>query len=105
MLIVGSAEQPTVFLTTSIEKLTEKDAEATREHMRRTIFFVSITAKQQGTGPKDAWTEELSPARAAGSTHGRSTGRVHACVPRLSLLPAPTRFHTARGYHVTHAPV
>ena len=65
MLIVGSAEQPTVFLTTSIEKLTEKDAEATREHMRRTIFFVSITAKQQGTGPKDAWTEELSPARAA----------------------------------------
>ena len=44
-LIVGSAEQPTVFLTTSIEKLTEKDAEAAREHMRRMIFFASLAAK------------------------------------------------------------
>ena len=44
-LIVGSAEQPTVLLTTSIEKLTEKDAEAAREHMRRMIFFASLAAK------------------------------------------------------------
>ena len=56
------AEQPTVFLTTSIEKLTEKDAEAAREHMRRMIFFASLAAKQQRTGPNNAWTEELSPA-------------------------------------------
>ena len=65
VLTVGSAEKPTEFLATSIEKLTEKDAETACEHMRRMISFASLTAKQQGTDPKNAWTEELSPANAA----------------------------------------
>ena len=65
VLETGSAEKPTVFLATSIEKLSEIDAEEAREHMRRTIFFASLAAKQQGTNPKDAWTEDLSPASAS----------------------------------------
>ena len=65
VLATGSADKPTVFLATSIEKLSEIDAEAAREHMRRTIFFASLAAKQQGTGPKDAWTEALSPVSAS----------------------------------------
>ena len=48
-----------------MEKLSEIDAEAAREHMRRTIFFASLAAKQQGTGPNHVWTEELSPASAS----------------------------------------
>ena len=65
VLETGSAEKPTMFLATSIEKLSEIDAETAREHMRRTIFFASLAAKQQGTGPNDVWTEELSPASAS----------------------------------------
>ena len=69
VLETGSAEKPTVFLATSIEKLSEIDseisAEEARGHMRRTIFFASLAAKQQGTGPNDGWTEELSPASAS----------------------------------------
>ena len=65
VLETGSAEKPSVFLATSIEKLLEIDAEAAREHMRRTIFFASLAAKQQGTDPNQAWTEELSPASAS----------------------------------------
>ena len=65
VLETGSAEKPTVFLATSMEKLSEVDAEAAREHMRRTIFFASLAAKQQGTGPNDVWTEALSPASAS----------------------------------------
>ena len=65
VLETGSAEKPTVFLANSIEKLLETDAEEAREHMRRTIFFASLAAKQQGTGPNDVWTEELSPASAS----------------------------------------
>ena len=65
VLETGSAEKPTVFLVTSIEKLQEIDAEEAREHMRRTIFFASLAAKQQGTGPNQVWTEELSPASAS----------------------------------------
>ena len=65
VLETGSAEKPTVFLATSIEKLSEIDAEEAREHMRRTIFFASLAAKQQGAGPNEGWTEELSPASAS----------------------------------------
>ena len=65
VLETGSSEKPTMFLATSIEKLSEIDAETAREHMRRTIFFASLAAKQQGTGPNDVWTEELSPASAS----------------------------------------
>ena len=65
VLETGSAEKPTVFLATSIEKLPEIDAEEAREHMRRTIFFASLAAKQQGTDPKHVWTEEVSPASAS----------------------------------------
>ena len=65
VLETGSAEKPTVFLATSIEKLSETDAEEAREHMRRTIFFASLAAKQQGTCPNDVWTEALSPASAS----------------------------------------
>ena len=65
VLETGSAEKPTVFLASSIEKLSEIDAEEAREHMRRTIFFASLAAKQQGTGPNQVWTEELSPASAS----------------------------------------
>ena len=54
-----------MFLATSIEKLSEMDAEAAREHMRRTIFFASLAAKQQGTDPKHVSTEEVSPASAS----------------------------------------
>ena len=65
VLETGSAEKPTVFLATSIEKLSEIDAEEARDHMRRTIFFASLAAKQQGAGPNEGWTEELSPASAS----------------------------------------
>ena len=71
VLETGSAEKPFVFLATSIEKLSEIDAEEARKHMRRTIFFASLAAKQQGTGRNiedgwtDPWTEELSPASAS----------------------------------------
>ena len=58
VLETGSAEKPTVFLATSIDKLSEIDAEAAREHMRRTIFFASLAAKQQGTGPIAAWAPQ-----------------------------------------------
>ena len=65
VLETGSAEKPIVFLATSIEKLSETESEEARNHMRRTIFFASLAAKQQGTGPNDAWTKELSPASAS----------------------------------------
>ena len=65
VLATGSADKAYRVLATSIEKLSEIDAEAAREHMRRTIFFASLAAKQQGTGPNDVWTEELSPASAS----------------------------------------
>ena len=65
VLETGSAEKPTTFLATSIEKLSENDAETARDHMRRTMFFASLAAKQQGTDPKHVWTEELSPASAS----------------------------------------
>ena len=54
-----------MFLATSIEKLSENDAETARDHMRRTMFFTSLAAKQQGAGPNNVWTEELSPANAS----------------------------------------
>ena len=65
VLETGSAEKPTTFLATSIEKLSENDAETARDHMRRTMFFASLAAKQQGAGPNNVWTEELSPANAS----------------------------------------
>ena len=65
VLETGSAEKPTTFLATSIEKLSENDAETARDHMRRTMFFTSLAAKQQGAGPNNVWTEELSPANAS----------------------------------------
>ena len=60
----GSAEKPPVFLVESLERIPDAEATAAPEHMRRLIFFASLTAKMQGSKERTVWTEETSPANA-----------------------------------------
>ena len=64
VLEAGSADKPPVFLVDSIEKITDKDSASAPDHMRRLIYFASLTAKMQGASVKRAWTEDVSPAMA-----------------------------------------
>ena len=60
----GSGENPPVFLVESVEKIRDIDAPAAPDHMRRLIYFASLTAKIQGASSKREWTESISPANA-----------------------------------------
>ena len=61
----GGNGKPTTFLVNALEKIQDVDAENAPHHMRRTLFFASMAAKQQGTGETAEWTEQFSPAIAA----------------------------------------
>ena len=60
----GGSEKQSVFLVESLEKIADIDAPLAPDHMRRLIFFASLTAKMQGTSSKREWTEDMSPANA-----------------------------------------
>ena len=60
----GSAEKPPVFLVESLERIPDNEAAVAPEHMRRLIYFASLTAKMQGSKERKVWTEETSPANA-----------------------------------------
>ena len=60
----GSADKPPVFLVESLERLPDTEATVAPEHMRRLIFFASLTAKMQGSKERTQWTNETSPANA-----------------------------------------
>ena len=60
----GSGQNPPVFLVESVEKIRDIDAPAAPDHMRRLIYFASLTAKMQGASSKREWTESISPANA-----------------------------------------
>ena len=64
VLEAGSGENPTVFLVESLEKIPDTDAPCAPDHMRRLIYFASLTAKMQGTSSKRERTEDMSPANA-----------------------------------------
>ena len=60
----ASGGNPAVFLVESVEKIADVDAPAAPDHMRRLIYFASLTAKMQGASSKREWTESISPANA-----------------------------------------
>ena len=60
----GSGGNPPVFLVESVEKIRDIDAPAAPDHMRRLIYFASVTAKMQGASSKRERTESISPANA-----------------------------------------
>ena len=60
----GSAEKPPVFLVESLERIPDTESAVAPEHMRRLIYFASLTAKMQGSKEQNVWTEETSPASA-----------------------------------------
>ena len=60
----GGNDKQSVFLVESVEKIPDTDAPCAPDHMRRLIYFASLTAKMQGTSSKREWTEDMSPANA-----------------------------------------
>ena len=60
----GSADKPPVFLVESLERIPDTEATVAPEHMRRLIFFASLTAKMQGSKERTVWTDQTSPANA-----------------------------------------
>ena len=64
VLEAGSAEKPPVFLVESLEKIPDTEALSAPDHMRRLIYFASLTAQMQGTRSQRVWTEDVSPANA-----------------------------------------
>ena len=60
----GSVEKPPAFLVESLERIPDTEAMVAPEHMRRLIYFASLTAKMQGSKEHRVWTEETSPANA-----------------------------------------
>ena len=60
----GSAEKPPVFLVESLERIPDTESAVAPEHMRRLIYFASLTAKMQGSKEQNVWTEQTSPANA-----------------------------------------
>ena len=64
VLEAGSAEKPPVFLVEALEKISDLEAVAAPDHIRRLIQFAALTAKMQGKSSKREWTEETSPANA-----------------------------------------
>ena len=60
----GRADKPPVFLVDSLERIPDSEAAVAPEHMRRLIYFASLTAKMQGNKEHKAWTEQTSPASA-----------------------------------------
>ena len=61
----GGNGKPTAFFVDAFEKIEDAAAENAPHHMRRTLFFASMAAKQQGAGETAEWTEQFSPAIAA----------------------------------------
>ena len=57
----GSADKPPVFLVESLERIPDTEATVAPEHMRRLLFFASLTAKMQGTKERTVWTDEQAP--------------------------------------------
>ena len=58
----ASAEKPPVVLVESLERIPDTESAAAPEHMRRLIYFASLTAKMQGSKEQTVWTELTSPA-------------------------------------------
>ena len=69
VLEAGSADKPPVFLVDMLQKIPDGDSKSAPDHMRRLIYFASLTAKMQGTSVTRAWTEDVSPAMAGKCRH------------------------------------
>ena len=64
VLTPASDGHPATFLAESIDKVSEDEATAAPEHLRRTIHFAALAADQQGSRKSGSWTEDISPANA-----------------------------------------
>ena len=60
----GSADKPPMSLVDSLERIPDTEAATAPEHMRRLIYFASLTANMQGNKEQRAWTEQTIPANA-----------------------------------------
>ena len=62
VLEAGSADKPPVFLVDMLQKIVDGDSKSAPDHIRRLIYFASLTTKMQGTGVTRAWTDDVSPS-------------------------------------------
>ena len=60
----GSAEKPPMYLVESLEKIPDADAPTAPDHIRRLVYFASLTTDMQGTSSQRKWSDAISPANA-----------------------------------------